>query len=404
MHDEKRRERRRRIAQLGMLLVLLAGVVSGQAAAPPSGLVNGDMESLDDAGQLIGWRMPQTLRDLGYEAGPEREDVHRGALAARIDSRAATPEPNSFGNLMQSFDATLWRGKRVRYRAAVKVAEREADGRAQLWLRVDRPGAGNTPRPGFFDNMDDRPITSGDWKSYEIVGDIDTDAQMIVLGTLTLGSCLVLVDEASFELVESDVAPTARATPAFGSAAPQPFWTPWLWLPGVALVLFALGMVGKGRATRFALYFTAAYWALYTLPVMLAFIVPFWGQSWSVALETGPIDDLVRDAARLWLGIEGSLVSAHQNGSGDTTFSYVQAFLTFVGASCAAVIGGLLDRGTGEALQRKDLLRSTLRIYLGAFMVSYGLAKLGSFSNQFSEPGTWRLAQSYGDSSPMGLL
>jgi hypothetical protein len=37
-------------------------------------------------------------------------------------------------------------------------------------------------------------------------------------------------------------------------------------------------------------------------------------------------------------------------------------------------------------------------------MVSYGLAKLGSFSNQFSEPGTWRLAQSYGDSSPMGLL
>jgi uncharacterized membrane protein YphA (DoxX/SURF4 family) len=112
----------------------------------------------------------------------------------------------------------------------------------------------------------------------------------------------------------------------------------------------------------------------------------------------------VRDAARLWLGIEKPLVSAHQNGSGDTTFSYVQALLTFTGASIVAVIGGLCDRGTGDALRRKDLLRSALRYYLGAYMVVYGLAKLGSLTNQFPEPGTWRLTQNYGDSSPMGLL
>jgi hypothetical protein len=394
-----------RVAGRIMALVVLVAIVAGQQGTL-TGLVNGDMESVDGDGKLTGWRVPQALLDAGYEAGPEREDVHAGELAARIDSRAATPGPNSFGNLMQSFDATPWRGKRVRYRAAVKVAEAESGGQAQLWLRVDRAGVGNAPRPGFFDNMGDRPITSGEWQSYEIVGDVEADAQKIVLGALTIGSCLVLVDEASFEEVgKEEAAPTASArTTVSDGGAQQPFWTAWLWLPVTALLLFVLGMLGKGRATRFALYFTLGYWTLYTLPDLLAFLVPFFGFSWKVALETGPIDGLVRHASRAWLGLEGTLVSPHQNGSGDTTFAYVQALLVFAGACLVGVIGGLCDRRAGDALRRKDLLRSGLRYYLGAFMVSYGLAKLGSLTNQFPETGTWRLAQSYGDSSPMGLL
>src|SRR5262245_20017984 len=67
-----------------------------------------------------------------------------------------TAEPGAsgqFGNLMQMFDATPFRNKRVRFRASVRV-DAGAGGRAQLWLRVDRP---NKQR-GFFDNMQDRPI------------------------------------------------------------------------------------------------------------------------------------------------------------------------------------------------------------------------------------------------------
>ncbi len=37
-------------------------------------------------------------------------------------------------------------------------------------------------------------------------------------------------------------------------------------------------------------------------------------------------------------------------------------------------------------------------------MVGYGLAKVGTLSNQFPPLGIWRLAQRYGESSPMGLL
>ena len=57
---------------------------------------------------------------------------------------------------MQSIDATPYRGKRLRFRAAVKMAEAGAGGRAQLWFRVDLAAQGGTPRTGFFDNMQDR--------------------------------------------------------------------------------------------------------------------------------------------------------------------------------------------------------------------------------------------------------
>ena len=43
------------------------------------------------------------------------------------------------GNSMgQAFDGTPYRGKRVRFRAAVKVSVPEGDNRAQMWFRVDR--------------------------------------------------------------------------------------------------------------------------------------------------------------------------------------------------------------------------------------------------------------------------
>jgi hypothetical protein len=56
-------------------------------------------------------------------------------------SDAATP-----GILLQSLDAAAYRGKLVRYRAAVRVTD---GGRAGLWLRVDRavrPNGGTANR------------------------------------------------------------------------------------------------------------------------------------------------------------------------------------------------------------------------------------------------------------------
>jgi hypothetical protein len=391
------------VALVALARALLAGATVQDSASAPPGLVNGGMETLDDAGELVGWRAPAVLRDAGYAIGPEREDVFGGAGAARIDSRAAEGGANLFGNLMQSVDAAPYHGKRVRYRAAVKVAEAEAGGQAQLWLRVDLAAAGGAPRMGFFDNMGDRPITSGEWQTYEIVGDVAPDAQRIVLGTMTLGQCLVLVDEATLEVVGAEAAPTTSGD-ALANAPTQPFFTPWLVLPLVALVLFGLGFLGCGRVGTFALAFTFVYWTLYALPTLVASLVPWWGGAWSMAFEAGPVDGLVRWTAASVLGVEGELVPAIGNGSGDTTHSYVQAFLTFVLALAAAVVWVLVRRDASDHARARTVLRTGLRYYLAIFMVSYGLAKLGTLYNQFSAPGLDRLARTYGESSPMGLV
>lgn len=392
----------RRVAA-ALAVLTLAATNAGQDRTSLPGLVNGDMESVDAEGRLVGWRVPGTLLEAGYEIGPEREDVHAGAGAARLDARAVEPSPNSFGNLLQSLDAQPWQGKRVRYRAAVKVPEAESGGQAQLWLRVDLPSKGGTPQMGFFDNMGDRPITSEDWQTYEIVGDVAADAERIVLGVMALGQCLVLVDQASLEEVEKEV-PATRTPQTDGASTQQPFWTPWLWLPAIGLALFALGFLANGRLALFALRFTCAYWVLYTLPDMVGFLVPWYGNTWKLWLETGPMDSLVRWGARACFGLEHELVSPFNNGSGDTTHAFVLAGLTFAAAGAVAVLWSLVDRRVRVPDRLRDHLRSWVRYYLAGFLVVYGTIKLEPLFNQMPLPFTGRLEQPYGQSSPMGLL
>ena len=94
-----------------------------------------------------------------------------------------TESKNGIGTVGQSVDATPYRGKQVRLRAAVRTDVSGADNQAQLWLRVDRGGG----ERGFFDNMGDRPITAPDWSTYQITGTVAEDATRIVLGAFLRG-------------------------------------------------------------------------------------------------------------------------------------------------------------------------------------------------------------------------
>ena len=80
-------------------------------------------------------------------------------------------------------DVSNYRGKTVRLKAWVKVRSEDDSGRAQLWLRVDRPSS-----YGFFDNMSDRPVRNGDWAICEISGPIAADAMQIAFGAICHGS------------------------------------------------------------------------------------------------------------------------------------------------------------------------------------------------------------------------
>jgi uncharacterized membrane protein YphA (DoxX/SURF4 family) len=98
------------------------------------------------------------------------------------------------------------------------------------------------------------------------------------------------------------------------------------------------------------------------------------------------------------LGVE---VLYRPNGSGDTTYNYVQllAYVGVAGLSC--LLWSLLDRKREAYPRLVEWLLVFARYYLAVMMLSYGFSKV--FLLQFSEPGLGTLLQRYGHASPMGL-
>jgi C-terminal processing protease CtpA/Prc len=177
------------------VFLLLPAALLGQPA-PPAGPANLDFEQGQPGEVPPGWHLPTPSKDAGYAAEIVAEKPESGRQAARISVPGELKNPQMFGSLMTSFDATAWRGKRVRLRAAVRV-EGGGQDQAALWLRVDRPGG----VMGFFDNMANRPITLPEWKRYEIVGNVAPDAQAINLGMMMFGHGKAWIDSVSFEAV-----------------------------------------------------------------------------------------------------------------------------------------------------------------------------------------------------------
>ncbi|MGE3174659.1 MAG: transglutaminase family protein [Planctomycetota bacterium] len=197
----------RALRRVGMAVLLAL-------CAPAQHLRNGDFEDGGTKGPPPGWFLPVGCADAGFELHVAREGAGEGKRCALLRRAAADAAKGSFGNCMQELDPAPLRGKRIRFRAAVRAEVDGPDGRGQLWLRVDRPG----DRMGAFDNMADRPIREDTWQHYEITADVADDAVRVVVGLLMMGSGTVWIDDASLEIVGDDVPTTAEA--ARDAAAP----------------------------------------------------------------------------------------------------------------------------------------------------------------------------------------
>jgi len=165
------------------------------AQAPaPNPIANPGFEDGKPGDVPVGWRSTTPASPTRLVQG----SCNSGKQCANLGG-AGSP-----GVLLQSFDAAPYRGKKFRYRAAVRTGP---GSRAQLWLRVDRSNG----RMGFFDNMGDRPIATENWTVYEIAGEVDRDAQSIFLGLLLLVPGEAWIDDASFEITgEADPVEPAR--------------------------------------------------------------------------------------------------------------------------------------------------------------------------------------------------
>src|SRR6185369_3903272 len=60
-----------------------------------------------------------------------------------------------------------------------------------LWMRSDRAGG----KWGFFGSMDDHPTRSDKWAYFEIVGQIDADAEKVNIGMILVGTGKAWIDD-----------------------------------------------------------------------------------------------------------------------------------------------------------------------------------------------------------------
>ena len=190
-----------------LVLALLAAAATGRVAAQqPAAPTNLDFEAGAPGEMPTGWRLATSQAQPGISARIVTDDRSSGAQSVVL-TREPSAAAGATLNLLQLVDATTYRGRRVRFRMAVRTEA--AASPAQMWMRVDgaEPAGGGTAPSLFLDTMDDRPITGQQWRHYEIVADVPQAAARIIIGVYLVGVGKAWVDDASFEIVpRSDTA------------------------------------------------------------------------------------------------------------------------------------------------------------------------------------------------------
>ena len=197
--------------------LLLAFAVTPLLLVAQTRPVNLDFRQGELGGPPGGWDVPN--RKEGYVARITDECVKPHSRCVVIEHQGSGASAG-IGKLMQSFNAAPFRNHDVRLRASVRVVPGDSPAagecKAQMWFRVDLPPKVGVT--GFFDDMNGRPITSPAWKTYEIAGWADEEAETIHIGIMLFGPCKVFVDEMTFEAGAvrppfRDVAPRAEDAP-----------------------------------------------------------------------------------------------------------------------------------------------------------------------------------------------
>ncbi|PQJ10775.1 hypothetical protein CJD36_012455 [Flavipsychrobacter stenotrophus] len=111
-------------------------------------------------------------------------------------------------------------------------------------------------------------------------------------------------------------------------------------------------------------------------------------------------DSLVYWTGRVVLHIPYK-IEAKPNGSGDTTYNYVEEFFIIVLSFASCIVWSIADGKRKSYNRGYYWVLVIVRYYLAFALMEYGFAKI--FKSQFPAPGVSRLLQPYGSSSPMGL-
>ncbi len=106
-----------------------------------------------------------------------------------------------------------------------------------------------------------------------------------------------------------------------------------------------------------------------------------------------------------WVGthiLRHAVPNTPLNGSGDTTFAYVEAFTYLLTAILVTLMWSLLDHKRPNYQKAHQWLRLGVRFVLGSALLTYGTMKV--VADQMPAPPLSVLLETYGESSPMRLL
>ena len=185
---------------------MFAAAATGRVAAQqPAAPTNLDFEAGAPGELPTGWLMATTQAQPGISARIVTDERRSGAQSVVL-TREPSAAAGASLNLLQLVDATAYRGRRVRFRMAVRTEA--AASPAQMWMRVDGAApAGFTAPNLFLDNMDDRPITGQDWRHYEIAAECHRRRR----GSPLASTWSALAGRGSMTAFESSRSPTRRS-------------------------------------------------------------------------------------------------------------------------------------------------------------------------------------------------
>lgn len=161
---------------------------------------NLDFENGNAGDPPPGWTSPTGLASFNFQAVTSDDKPRTGKRCGVIKRISEKHYGETYGSLSQKIDATLYRDKKVKLRASVRVEPAGRNDKAYLWLRVLRQGQGSQAQ-AFYDNMADRPITSNKWIECEISAEVPADAVTIEFGLAFVGDGKTSIDDVSLEAV-----------------------------------------------------------------------------------------------------------------------------------------------------------------------------------------------------------
>jgi erythromycin esterase len=163
-------------------------------------LTNADFEEADRDGKPATWTAITGTGKGSYVVATVESQPFHGKRCVSI-TRDSAPWRWGYGALSQSVDATAYRGKRIRFRAATRAEVLGVGNKSGLFVKVLAPSArGQTNALSVASTLDQPPHFT-DWQFHQVETDVPPEANSITIGLVLTGNGRAWFDDASLQVI-----------------------------------------------------------------------------------------------------------------------------------------------------------------------------------------------------------